>query len=213
MPVNYMRSGESTEVIYQRDLYKKGGITRLYWDYRDKAIIDNIPKAAEVIMDIGCGEGITLEKICNIFKDKRIIGTDIDEKNIGICKIYGLSATKGDVYHIDMKNESVDCCILSEVVEHLDDPRSAFLEIRRVLKPGGRLVVVFPNDMIFKLTRIITLKIKEAFYDAGHLRQWTPKDMRKSILSLGFKIELLKNIPFILWPISLHCVVVATKAC
>ena len=211
MPVNYKQSVKSAEVIYQRGQYSKGGIARRYWDYRDKVILDNISKDAEVILDLGCGEGITLEKICTIFNGRRIIGIDIDNENIAICRERGLPATKGDVYHIDMPDESLDCCILSEVIEHLDDPKSAFLEIKRVLRPGGRLIVVFPNDSVFRLARIVMLKFREALYDAGHLRQWTPPDMKKYLVTLGFDIELSKSIPFFLWPISLHCVVVSVK--
>ena len=211
MPVNYKQSGKSAEVIYQWGQYSKGGIAKRYWDYRDKVMLDNINKDAEVILDLGCGEGVTLEKICALFNGKRIIGMDINDENIVICRERGLPVIKGDIYHIDMLDESVDCCILSEVIEHLDDPKLGFLEIKRVLRPGGMLIVVFPNDSVFMLARMVMLKFKEAFYDDGHLRQWTPLDMRKYLITLGFNIELSKSIPFLLWPISLHCVMVGIK--
>lgn len=72
MPVNYTQSLDSADVIYQRDQYKKGGIAKRYWDYRDKVIVENISKDADVILDAGCGEGITLEKICGVFGDRKI---------------------------------------------------------------------------------------------------------------------------------------------
>jgi ubiquinone/menaquinone biosynthesis C-methylase UbiE len=85
------------------------------------------------------------------------------------------------------------------------------MEMRRVLKKGGRLIIVFPNDFVFKLARLVTFMLKEAFYDPGHLRQWTPGDMKSYLKQLGFKIATLRNVPFLFWPISLHCVVAANK--
>jgi ubiquinone/menaquinone biosynthesis C-methylase UbiE len=211
MPVNYTQSLDSADVIYQRDQYKKGGIAKRYWDYRDKVIVENISKDADVILDAGCGEGITLEKICGVFGDRSVIGLDIIEDNVAICKKHGLPVSKGDIYRLEIPDKFVDCCVLSEVIEHLDDPRLALLEVRRVLKPGGRLIVVFPNDLTFKLARIITLKFKEAFYDAGHLMQWSPKSIRLFLEECGFEVLKHVNIPFYFWYFSLHHLVVCRK--
>lgn len=209
MPVSTALHQEG--MIYQRDQYQKGGIGRWYWDYRDKIILENIHKDAGVILDAGCGEGITLEKICRAFKDRRVIGLDVLDENISLCQKHGLPARKGDLYHLEIPEGSVDCCVLSEVIEHLEDPETVLREIRRILKPGGRLILVFPNDPIFKLARLMALKFKEAFYDPGHLRQWTPRDMRRQLENLKFRVDVLKSVPFLFWPVSLHCIVVSTK--
>jgi ubiquinone/menaquinone biosynthesis C-methylase UbiE len=211
MPVNYMQSENSADVLYQRDQYKKGGIAKRYWDYRDKVIVKSISEDADVILDAGCGEGITLEKICGAFGGRRVIGLDIIDDNVSICKKHGLPVSKGDIYHLEMPDKSVDCCVFSEVIEHLDDPKSALLEVKRVLNPGGRLIVVFPNDLTFKLARIITLKFKEAFYDAGHLIQWSPKSIKLFLKQHGFEVLKQVNIPFYLWHLSLHHLVVCRK--
>jgi SAM-dependent methyltransferase len=79
MPVNYEQSN-GEDVLYQRDQYKKGGLTRLYWDYRDKIILENIPSDAKFIVDAGCGEGITLEKIFRFYPDRKISGIDISPR-------------------------------------------------------------------------------------------------------------------------------------
>jgi len=199
------------EVIYQREQYQKGGIGRLYWDYRDKSIFENIPKDGKVILDAGCGEGVTLEKLYKMFPDKNVKGIDLNSENIKICKKYNLPVSKGNLLDLDVPDESIDCCVLSEVIEHLEDYNTALREIRRVLKKGSRLIIVFPNDFMFKLARILCLKFKEAFYDPGHVRQWYPRMMKKHLKKLGFEKIRSKNIPFLYWPISLHCVVTADK--
>ncbi len=211
MPVRPPQPGSSGKAISQRDQYQKGGIGRWYWDYRDKIILENIGRETGVILDAGCGEGITLEKICRAFKGRPVIGIDALDENIALCQKHGLPAQKRDLGHLEMPEGSVGCCVLSEVIEHLKDPGTVLREIRRVLRPGGRLIIVFPNDPVFKLARLMTLKFKEAFYDPGHLRQWTPWDIRKQLADLGFRVEILRSVPFLFWPISLHGIVVGVK--
>lgn len=46
---------------------------------------------------------------------------------------------------LDLENESVDVLTSIDVVEHLPDPRKAFVEFMRVLRPGGRILLITPN--------------------------------------------------------------------
>ena len=98
-----------------------------------------------------------------------------------------------------------------EVIEHLDFPEDVIAQIHKILKPGGKLLIVFPNDLVFKIARILTLKIKEAFYDPGHVKQWKPQLMRLFLSEFGFKVCFSKSIPFFSWNTSLHCLVAARK--
>lgn len=208
MPVNYKPS-HNREVLYQRRQYEKRGISRLYWDYRDKRITRYIK--GRTILDIGCGEGVTLEKIIRCFPQRDIKGIDYLNENVEICKRHDLPVEYGDVYRLNFTDNFFDTCLFIEVIEHLDDHVKALREIHRVLKRGGSLILLFPNDRNFKITRILTGKFKEAFYDAGHARQWTPKTMKKALEHSSFKVSKIENIPFYFWRCSLHCLTVAKK--
>jgi ubiquinone/menaquinone biosynthesis C-methylase UbiE len=210
MPVNY-RQKPGTEIFYQRFQYNKGGLTKLYWDYRDRVICDSIPIGAKVILDAGCGEGLTLKKIIDRHPNSQVSGIDISEENISICEHFGLPVAKGDIFHLAVPENSVDCCVLSEVIEHLDQPELALNRIQRVLKTQGRLVVVFPNDFVFKCARLITFKFKEAFYNCGHFRQWTPSAIKQCLETAGFAVIAARNLPFKFWRLSLHGIVIAVK--
>ena len=52
---------------------------------------------------------------------------------------------RGFAEHLDLENESVDVLTSTDVVEHLPDPRKAFVEFMRVLRPGGRILAITPN--------------------------------------------------------------------
>lgn len=197
-------------MLYQRKQYQKGGIGRWYWDFRDKEIMKCIEDSKRII-DIGCGEGILLEKIVQMFPEKKVFGIDPSIENIEICKAHNLEVYHGSVYSLPLDDLAVDCVLLIEVIEHLDHSDRAIHEIQRVLMKNGILIVLFPHDRIFKYTRILTFKFKEAFYDAGHVKQWTPNGMQRLLGSTGFEIISKKNLPFHKWLISLHCLMVARK--
>lgn len=207
MPVDHL--SRDKDKLYQRTQYNKGGIGRLCWDYRDRIILKNIRKNADIILDLGCGEGITLEKLRRAFPGKNIRGIDINKENIDICRSFNLPAEEGNIFSLNIPSGSINCCILSEVIEHLEDYDTALRQIKRVLKEGGQLLIIFPNDFIFKFYRIAALKFKEAFYDPGHLRRFTPGVMASCLKRLGFKIIRIENIPFYFWNISPHCLIVA----
>lgn len=210
MPVDY--SHRDKNMLYQRNQYALGGIGRFYWDCRDSAIIKNITEDANVILDLGCGEGITLEKLLKLYPKKDIRGIDTDKENIDICKSFNLPVFEGNIFDLNIASGSIDCCILLEVIEHLENYDLALKEVSRILKKDGRLLIVFPNDINFKIARLFTLKFREAFYDPGHLYQFTPNVLGERLKGLGFKIIKTNNIPFFFWNISLHCLIVAAKS-
>jgi ubiquinone/menaquinone biosynthesis C-methylase UbiE len=203
--------GPFQETLFQRQQYAKGGVGRWYWDLRDDAFLCEIPAKASTVLDAGCGEGITLEKLVHRFPDKKVTGVDLLDENVAICREHRLPVSKGTISKLDLPDGSIDCCILAEVIEHVENSEAVFRELWRVMKSGARLIIVFPNDAVFKVARLATLKIKEAFYDPGHVRQWTPGAMKKALEQCGFRVEKTKCTPFKFWTICLHGITVAVK--
>lgn len=197
------------EKLTQRRQYQKSLIARAYWDLRDAAILNFVtgPKT----IDLGCGEGITLAKIVKKFP--QAIGVDNDPEKIKICRQHQLPAQKADITHLPFPAKTFDSALLIEVIEHLgiNQVNRAVEEIRRVLKPRGRLIVLFPQDRNFKITRLLTLKFKEAFYDYGHRHQWQPKEAQKLLTKAGFQTRASQSLPLNFWPLSLHHLLVMLK--
>jgi SAM-dependent methyltransferase len=174
----------------QLERYERGGIGRWYWDYRDRAALSFVGDGP--VLDVGCGDGITTKKA-------GAIGLDLDRGDV-----------RGSVYSLPFRSDTFGTVLLMEVIEHLETPEKAFGEIKRVLKPGGKLIVVFPNDTVFLIARILCF-MWDQIRDWGHQRQWTPWIATVMLQACGFKVTENRSIPFKFWPVSLHHVVVGEK--
>ena len=141
-------------MIYQREQYDKGGFSKKYWVHKDDKILNFIPDHFETLYDIGCGEGILLERITKLFPKKNIVGIDFEKENINICEKHKLNVFFGSVFDLPIKDNSAYCVIFMEVIEHLEKPEKALAEINRILKPGGQLILMFPNDLVFLFSRL-----------------------------------------------------------
>lgn len=208
MPIDH--KPESTR-FYQREQYQKNGLSRWYWDFKDGVITGLIRGWHQNILDVGCGEGILLEKLLGQFPGRNIRGLDVMPENIKICQTQQLPVFWGSVYDLPVPAGSIDLCIVSEVIEHLENADSALENIKRVLKKGGEVIIVFPNDRVFKITRLLFLRLKEAFACLGHLKQFTPLLVRQLLRKHGLVVQKIKNTPFGFWPLSLHCIILAKK--
>ncbi len=195
----------------QRKHYQKGGIGSWFRRYRDRRVFRRLKKEWHVIIDLGCGEGITLEQLIERFPEKRCVGIELNKQNVETCRSYRLPVLNGNVYHLSIKTGSADCCLMMDVIEHLDFHENVLKEIYRILKPSGTLILVFPNDRNFYWSRLLCFKWKEAYHDPGHVKRWNPKEMKDVLERMGFHISYGKSIPFLFWPLSLYHIVQAEK--
>jgi len=96
------------------------------------------------IADIGCGrEARFLRSVAPRFA--RAYGIDLqiaEDASDG-----HVTLIQGDAEAIPLPRDTVDVVTLSNVIEHLRDPRRALAECRRILKPGGHIVLIAPNKM------------------------------------------------------------------
>src|SRR3989344_4267979 len=88
-------------------------------------------------LDVGCREGIQTKWLEN--KGFEVTPIDI-EKKFERCLI--VDANKP----LPFADNSFDLIWASEVIEHLDDPAKTVAEFRRVLKPGGEMIITTPNS-------------------------------------------------------------------
>ncbi len=96
------------------------------------------------ILEVGCGSG----KLLSLLKSQNeVFGVDAAADGIIACASRGIDAYCLDVSSepLPFPNRSFDFVICLETIEHMTSPYFALMEMRRVLKTGGKLVCSVPN--------------------------------------------------------------------
>ncbi len=154
------------------------------------------PLKVDSVLDVGCGEGITLDKFEKEGIGKSLHGIDYSDDALKIGKkIYpNLNLKKGDIYDIKEKDNSYDLVMATEVLEHLDDPQKALKELIRVSKRYVLLSV--PNEPFFIGANFMRGKYLKNFGNhPEHINHWTFMTFRKMVQKNGLKIVAQKH-PF-----------------
>jgi len=98
------------------------------------------------IVDVGCGDGFhlnLLRKYGN--KSWSLEGIDLDKRAIEMAERRGFVVHQGTVESIDLPSNRYELAFMIQTIEHVENPVEVLLGIRRILKPGGRLVIVTDN--------------------------------------------------------------------
>ncbi len=101
------------------------------------------PEGAARVLDVGCGEGRLLARLQGLGWTG--VGHDVDPQAVAVARQRGLDVTEGDLLAQRYPDGSFDAVVLSHVLEHVHDPGLHLRECFRVMRPGGRLVLLTPN--------------------------------------------------------------------
>lgn len=112
------------------------------------------------VLDVGCGIGDFLAY------RPGTVGVDVNVYAVDWCRRRGLNARLMVADHLPFDNESFECVVLDNVLEHLSEPAGLLFEVKRVLTSGGHVLVGVPGKHGY--TCDADHKI---FYDESKLRQ------------------------------------------
>lgn len=100
-----------------------------------------------VIADLGAGEGTFSQLLAR--RAKKVIAVDHSEKMVEYGRelarkhgVKNLEYRKGDLENLPIRDEAVDLAFFSQALHHAQHPERAVAEAARILKPGGRIVVL-----------------------------------------------------------------------
>lgn len=95
------------------------------------------------LMDVGCGDGSYIQYMQGL--GWAVKGIDFDPKAVSNARTKGLMVQLGDLAQQQYPDNSFDVVTINHVIEHVPEPLGLLQECRRILKPGGKLVVATPN--------------------------------------------------------------------
>lgn len=152
-------------------------------------------KTSGKVLEVGCGAGGFLKGLRFYRQDLELFGIDISKKAIKIAKSNSKSINfrVGDVYLLPYKKENFKAVIVSDVLEHLENPKLALGEIYRVLKRGGILYCYAPCEgnrytLHGLLSGISPFKYLKKKY-AGHIQRFSTREIISLFQKSGFKMK------------------------
>jgi ubiquinone/menaquinone biosynthesis C-methylase UbiE len=114
--------------------------------------------------------------------DLSIIGLDASQTALDHAQQRNpeLTFRLGSVYSLPFESSSVHTVLLSEVLEHLDDPVSALLEVQRVA--ANTIIISVPHEPWFRLGNLLSFRhISRLGNPAGHIQHWSYRQFRALI--------------------------------
>jgi SAM-dependent methyltransferase len=146
------------------------------------------------ILDFGCGTGAFLE---HLERFGTVSAVDADRSAVAFCHARGRSEVQlapiGEP--LPFADDAFDVVTTLDVIEHIDDDVAALAELRRVLRPGGRLLVAVPAYMF------LWGKQDEVSH---HRRRYTAGTLGRALAEAGFRVDRTSYFnTFLFGPIAL----------
>ena len=141
------------------------------------------------ILDVGCGTGANLLMLSE-YGDAE--GVDISEDALAFCRERGLEKVRlGAAEKLPYADGTFDLVTALDVVEHMDDDLAGLREMRRVLRPGGRVLLFVPTFMFL-------WGVQDDV--SNHRRRYRLPELKRVLEKAGFAIErtTYANITFFL---------------
>lgn len=146
------------------------------------------------VADFGCGEGNLLELIEKGFKNVKTYGIDAEPNVLELTKTLRAEIKVVDIRESGFVNEFFDIVFCLDTLEHFEDLKKPAMEIKRVLKPDGMLIVSLPTEsMFYKVGRLLlkgTMSEEKGPCSSPHFH--SAKDIREFLASNSF--EVLKKV-------------------
>lgn len=128
---------------YDRRAFHSWIIFQRYWQRRRHQIIIRWAKEFltqnEIILDIGCGSSQILVDLNNV------VGLDIRQNKLRFMRQFDKALVNGTIFALPFGDDTFDCVICSQVIEHIPYDEILFKEFQRVLRPGGTLILGTPD--------------------------------------------------------------------
>jgi ubiquinone/menaquinone biosynthesis C-methylase UbiE len=180
---------------------------RRYEDLTERLVLRQLlPQKAKNILELGAGFGRLLDEY--VGRTKQVVLLDyaanllLQAKAGATSHNLEVSLINGNIYELPFKNNSFETVVLVRVSHHLEDPPSVFLEIFRVLEPGGNFIFEYANKRhVLAVLKFLFGRAEYNPFSAEPVRRgqatffnFSPAEIEKQLKQTGFRIIKIKSV-------------------
>lgn len=171
------------------------------------------------LLDVGCGAGLLVSDFAAQYPGAFAVGLDLappDPDQYSQAALNRPCFIASDAVALPFGTKTFQCIACSETLEHLPDPAAALAEFKRVMSPGGNLLITVPN--LFCLDSVegklhVFEAVGKALHSAGitsawrngintHIQKKAPREWAAIISAAGF--EIIESRPVRIFPYVPH---------
>ena len=157
---------------HQEEMYFENSWNK-YWH---RTRLSQILKMAKSVMpdsflDVGCAEGYYLKFLADFHESREYrVGLDVAKNYLlkAKNKVFEALWVLGDAHELPFRNDSFDLVLCTEVLEHLSNPKKAFVEAARVARKYVLTSVTGENLFYFFAKSLGLVKLKDPYAILGH---------------------------------------------
>lgn len=156
----------------------------------------------DTVLDVACGTGEFERLLLAEYSSQQIVGIDISEKMLAIAKLKcsaypQVSFQTASASTLPFDSDSFDVIVSANAFHYFDDPLAALKEMRRVLKPDGKVIVLdWCRDYLLCKICDVILKI----FDPAHKQCYTLQEFHRLLEDANFAVCRATRIRFgVVW--------------
>jgi SAM-dependent methyltransferase len=196
---------------YQYRALHSGHPMQRFWHRGKLLMIDQLIRphlrAASRLLEIGCGAGnlllqATVPGSYPVALDLALqaltfVHARLEEAESSPEGPSGFACTQAIGESLPFPEDTFDCILLSEVIEHLKAPQISIREAVRVLCPGGRLLITTPNYRSFWPVMewaVDRLNMAPKMAGEQHISRFHPSSLKRMLVESGLRMEYAGSI-------------------
>jgi dolichol-phosphate mannosyltransferase len=156
-----------------------------YWQRSRHHIVTSWARGGGLTLDVGCGSSMIIQSLTHA------IALDYNFAKTRYLHRLKIPAVRASAFALPFKDESFDCVVSSQVIEHIPREQVLFDEMWRVLRPGGMLIIGTPDYATWQWRTIEPLygMLMPWAYRDEHITHYTREDLSGLLARMGFVHE------------------------
>jgi dolichol-phosphate mannosyltransferase len=179
-----LRNSISSADYDERAFYSLIPLQR-YWQRRRHRIAISWARGADRVLDIGCGSSVIIQSLNNA------VGMDVSMGKLRFLRRRGIELVRGSAFSLPFTDDAFDCVISSQVIEHIPYDEALFTEMKRVLAPGGLLIIGTPDysTLGWQIIEPLYGTLMPGGYRDEHITHYTRESLSGILVDHGFVHE------------------------